>query len=161
MSSSNCCFLTCIQVSQEEVRWSGITTHWRIFHSLLWYTQSNALHSQWSRSRCFSGIPLLFSMIQWTLTIWSLVPLAFLNPAWASESSLFTYCWSLAWRILSITLLACEMRAIANILGKTLLAFALLHFVLQGQFACFSRYLLTSYFIPTFPLWWKGHLFEC
>ena len=30
--------------------------------------------------------------------------------------------------------------------GKTLLAFALLHFVLQGQVACFSRYLLTSYF---------------
>ena len=24
MSSSNCCFLTCIQVSQEQVRWSGI-----------------------------------------------------------------------------------------------------------------------------------------
>jgi len=27
-------------------------------------------------------------------------------------NSWFTYCWSLAWRILSITLLACEMRAI-------------------------------------------------
>ena len=24
MSSSNCCFLTCIQISQEAVRWSGI-----------------------------------------------------------------------------------------------------------------------------------------
>ena len=24
MSSSNCCFLTCIQISQESVRWSGI-----------------------------------------------------------------------------------------------------------------------------------------
>ena len=31
-------------------------------------------------------------------------------------------------------------------LGKTLLAFDLLHFVLQGQFACYSKYLLTSYF---------------
>ena len=29
---------------------------------------------------------------------------------WTSGSSRFTYCWSLAWRILSITLLACEMR---------------------------------------------------
>ena len=29
-----------------------------------------------------------------------------------SESSLFTYFWSLAWRILSIALLACEMSAI-------------------------------------------------
>ena len=49
-------------------------------------------------------------MIQWILAIWSLVPLPFLKPAWTSGSSQFTYCWSLAWRILSITLLACEMR---------------------------------------------------
>ena len=53
---------------------------------------------------------LAFSMIQRMLAIWSLVPLPFLNPAWTSESSWFMYCWSLAWRILSITLLACEMR---------------------------------------------------
>ena len=49
-----------------------------------------------------------FSMIQWMLAIWSLVPLPFLKPAWTSGSSWFTYCWSLAWRILSITLLTCE-----------------------------------------------------
>ena len=46
------------------------------------------------------------------LAIWSLVPLLFLNPIWTSGSSRFTFCWSLAWRILSITLLACEMSAI-------------------------------------------------
>ena len=51
-------------------------------------------------------------MIQWMLAIWSLVPLPFLNPAWTSGSSWFMYCWSLAWRILSITLLACEMSVI-------------------------------------------------
>ena len=45
------------------------------------------------------------------LAIWSLVPLCFLKPAWTSGSSRFTYCWGLAWRILRITLLACEMRA--------------------------------------------------
>ena len=45
------------------------------------------------------------------LAIWSLVPLPFLKPAWTSGSSRFTYCWSLAWRILNITLLACEMSA--------------------------------------------------
>ena len=55
---------------------------------------------------------LAFSMIQQMLAIWSLVPLPFLKPAWTSGSSQFTCCWSLAWRILSITLLACEMRAI-------------------------------------------------
>ena len=37
------------------------------------------------------------------LEIWSLVPLPFLKPAWTSGSSRFVYCWSLAWRILSIT----------------------------------------------------------
>ena len=36
-----------------------------------------------------------FLMIQWMLAIWSLVPLPFLNPAWMSGSSVFTYCWSL------------------------------------------------------------------
>ena len=51
-------------------------------------------------------------MIQRMLAIWSLVLLPFLNPAWTSGSSQFRYCWRLAWRILSISLLACEMSAI-------------------------------------------------
>ena len=55
---------------------------------------------------------LAFLVSQQMLTIWSLVPLPFLNPAWTSGSSQFMYCWSLAWKILSITLLACEMSAI-------------------------------------------------
>ena len=54
---------------------------------------------------------LVFSMIQQMFAIWYLVPLLFLKPAWTSGSSQFTHCWSLAWRILSITLLACEMSA--------------------------------------------------
>ena len=37
-----------------------------------------------------------------------------LNPAWTSGRSQFTYCWSLTWRILSITLLACGMSAIVQ-----------------------------------------------
>ena len=51
-------------------------------------------------------------MIQQMLAIWSLVPLPFLKPAWTSGSSRFTYCWSLPWKILSITLLVCEMSVI-------------------------------------------------
>ena len=66
---------------------------------------------------------LAFSKIQWMLAIWTLVPLPFLKPAWTSGSSWFTYCWSLAWRILSITLLACETSAIV-----------LPHFVLPAFF---------------------------
>ena len=50
-------------------------------------------------------------MIQQMLAIWSLVPLPFLNPAWTFGSSQFTYCWSLAWRILNITLPVCKMSA--------------------------------------------------
>ena len=48
-----------------------------------------------------------FPVIQQMLGIWSLVPLPFLNPAWTSgNSTWFIYCWSLAWRILSIILLS-------------------------------------------------------
>ena len=53
-----------------------------------------------------------FLMIQWMLAIWSLVPVLFLNPACTSGSSRFMYCWSLAWRVLSIILLTSEMSAI-------------------------------------------------
>ena len=58
---------------------------------------------------------LAFSMIQRMLAIWSLVPLPFLKPAWTSGNSQFTYHWSLAWRTLSITLLACEMSIIVRL----------------------------------------------
>ena len=40
------------------------------------------------------------------------VPLPFLNRACTSGNSLFIYSWSLDWRILNITLVACEMNAI-------------------------------------------------
>ena len=53
-----------------------------------------------------------FLMIQQILAIWSLVPLPFPNPAWTSGSSWLRYCWSLAWRILSTTLLVCEMSTV-------------------------------------------------
>ena len=51
-------------------------------------------------------------MIQWMLAIWPLILLSFLNPTWTFRSSWFMHCWSLAWRILSITLLTCEISAI-------------------------------------------------
>ena len=54
------------------------------------------------------------------LAIWSLVPLLFLNPSWTSESSWFTHCWTLTWRILSITLLTCELSAIVWLCGMDL-----------------------------------------
>ena len=42
---------------------------------------------------------LAFSMIQEMLSIWHLVLLPFLKPAWTSGSSQFMYCWNLAWLI--------------------------------------------------------------
>ena len=41
----------------RQVRWSSTPISLRIFHSLLWSTQSKAFLSQWSWSRCFCGIP--------------------------------------------------------------------------------------------------------
>ena len=66
---------------------------------------------------------LAFSMIQLILAIWYLVPWPFLNP---SGSSQFMYCWNLAWKILRITLLACELSAIVQHFEHSL---ALLFFV--------------------------------
>ena len=48
---------------------------------------------QLSSSRCLSVTVLLFLMIPWILANLSLVPLSFLNPAWTSGSSRFTYYW--------------------------------------------------------------------
>ena len=44
-------------------------------------------------------------------------------------------------------------------LGKTLLAFALLHFVLQGPTCLLSQVSLNFQLLHSSPLWWKGHLF--
>ena len=66
-TSSNCCFLTCIQISQEagQVVWySHLFQNFPVCYDLhsqrLW-------HSQWSRSRCFSGTLMLF---QWSNGCW-------------------------------------------------------------------------------------------
>ena len=44
-------------------------------------------------------------------------------------------------------------------LDKILLAFPLLHFVLQGQTCLLFRVSLDFLFLHSNPLWWKGHLF--
>ena len=104
----NYCFLTCIQISQEAVKWSDITIFLRTVHSSLWSTQSKALAlvneaevDVLPEFSCFFYDPLDFGNL-------SLVPVYFLNPAWISGGSGFTYFWSLAWRILSVTLIVCE-----------------------------------------------------
>ena len=56
-------------------------------------------------------------MIQQILAIWSVFPLPFLNPIFTSGIFQIMYCWSLTWRILSITLLLCEMSAVVHSLN--------------------------------------------
>ena len=128
MSSSICCFLTCIQISQEagKVVW--------YFHFFKNFPQIVVIHTVkgfgvvnktevdiFLELSCFFDDPTdIGKLISGSS--------AFPNPAWTSESSRFTYCWSLAWRILSITFLACEMSAIVQYLEHSL---ALPFFVIE------------------------------
>ena len=64
MSSSNCCFLTCIQISQEagQVVWYS---HLSEFSTV--YCDPHSQRLWYSRNRCFSGILLLFP---WSSRCW-------------------------------------------------------------------------------------------
>ena len=97
MSSSNCSFLTCKQISQEAGQ--GV----RYFHLLKNFQQLfvviHTVKGFGVVNKAEIDVFLVlscFSMIQWMLATWSLVPLSFLNPPWTSGSTRFTYCWSLA-----------------------------------------------------------------
>ena len=103
MSSSRCCFLTCIQISQEVGR-------------VVWYSHLFQNFPQVFVIHTVKGFGVVdkadvFLKLSWFCSDATdvgnliLVPLPLLNPPWTSGSSQFTYCWSLAWRILSITLL--------------------------------------------------------
>ena len=98
---------------RRQVRWSGIPISWRIFQFVVIHTVKGFGLVNEVDVDVFLELSC-FSMIQQMLAIWSLVPLPFLNPAWTSGSSRFVYYWSLAWRILSITLLACAAAAAAK-----------------------------------------------
>ena len=102
MSSSNCCFLTCIQVSQEadQVVWYS-----HLFQNFPQFIVMNTVKDFGIVNKAEIDVFLELSCFFDDPAVWSLVPLLFPKPAWTSGSSQFTYCWSLAWRILSITLL--------------------------------------------------------
>ena len=95
MSSSNCCFLTCIQISREgdKVVWDS--------HLLKNFPQFVVIHTVKGfgvvNKAEVDVVPELtfFFEIQWILAIWSLVPLPFLNPDWIFGSSWYTSYWSL------------------------------------------------------------------
>ena len=102
MSGSNCCFLTCIQVSQgtDEVVWNS--------HLFKKCPQIVVIHTvkgfsvvSEAEADVFLEFPYVFCDPM-TVGSWSRVPLPFLNPACTSGSSRFMYYWSFAWRILNI-----------------------------------------------------------
>ena len=118
MSSSNYWFLTCIQISQE----AGQTVWYsHLFQSVPYFIVIHTVKGfgivNKAEIHVFLELSWFFLIIQWMLTIWSLIPLPFLKPAWTFGSSQFRYCWSLACRILSIILLACEMSVIVRSLS--------------------------------------------
>ena len=109
MSSSNCCFLTCIQLSQEAGQVVWYSHLFQNFPQFIVIPIVKGFGIVNKADWCFSGTLVLFPWSKecWQFDLWFL-----LNPAWTSGSSQFMYCWSLAWRILSITLLVCDMSAI-------------------------------------------------
>ena len=99
---------------KRQVRWSGIPLFQNFPQLIVIRTVKGLGIVNKAEIQMLFWNSLAFSMIQRMLAIWSVVPLPFLKPAWTSGSLRFTYCWSLAWRILSITLLVCEMSAIVR-----------------------------------------------
>ena len=80
---------------RRQVRWSGILISLKIFQIVVIHTVKGFSVVSEAELDVFLELSC-FSMIQWMLSIWSLVPLPFLNPVWTSGSSGFVYCWGLA-----------------------------------------------------------------
>ena len=103
MSSSNCCFLTYIQISQEagQVIWYSHLfpnfPQFVVIHKVKGFGIVNKAEIDiFLELSCFFHDPAdVGNLISGSLP--------FLKAACTSGSSRFTYCWSLAWRILSIT----------------------------------------------------------
>ena len=110
MSSSNCCFLTCMQTSQEAGKVVWYSHHFKNFpqfvviHTVKGFGIVN-------KAEVDVLLKLFFFFFCDPADVGNLIsgPSAFSKSKWSSQ---FTYYWSLAWRILSITLLVNEMSAI-------------------------------------------------
>ena len=111
MSSSNCCFLTWMQSSQEAgqvVSYSHLfqnVPQFIVIHTVKGFGIGNKAEIDvFLKLSCFFNDPA---------DLWNLISgfSAFSKTSMKSGSSWFMYYWSLACRILNITLLACEMSA--------------------------------------------------
>ena len=154
MSSSNCCFFTCIQISQEagEVVWDSHLfqnfSQFVLIHSKrLWLVKKAKVdvlvYQFWRIKKAKVDVFLELSCFfnDTMLAIWSLVLLPFLNPNWTSGSSWFMYCWSLAWRILSITFTTwdeCNCSVVWNSLAMPLFGTGMKTDIFQSRGHCWG-----------------------
>ena len=86
VSSSNCCFLTCIQISQEA---GNVVWYFHLFKNSPQFVVIHTVKGFGvvNKAEVDAFLDCLaFSMIRQRLAILSLVPLPFLNPACTSES---------------------------------------------------------------------------
>ena len=151
MPGYNCCFLTCTQISQDA---GMVNCYSHLFPTVCCDLDSKSFTVVVSEAEVdvFFWNSLAFSMIQWMLAIQFPVPLPFLNPTCISRNSQFKYCWSLAWRILSITLLACEMSALVRKFKHSL---ALSFFGIVMKTDLFHSWPLLSFL--NFMVYWVQH----
>ena len=122
MSSSDFCFLTCIQISQEasQVVWYSHLfqnfPQFVVIHIVKGFAVvSKAEIDVFLELSCFfDDLADAGNLISGSSAFSKTSLNNQLELSSEHESSQFMYSWSLAWRILSITLLACEMSAIVQ-----------------------------------------------
>ena len=93
---------------RRQIKWSDIPIPFRIFHSWLWTTVKGFSVLNEAEVDVFPEFPC-FLYDPTNAGNSTSGPLPLRKPACTSGLSQFTYCWGQACRILSITLLACEM----------------------------------------------------
>ena len=138
---------------KRQVRWSGIPISFRIFQFIVIHIVkgfgivNKAEIDVFLELSCFFDDP---EDVGNSISGSS----AFSKQAWTSASSWFTYCWSLAWRTLSITLLACEMSAIISNHYFELYFFSLLFLSSPSgnQFTPVSSHMILIYMCILFPI---------
>ena len=114
MSGSDCCFLACIQVSHEggKVIWYS-----HLFKNFPQFVVIHTVQGFSVVNEAEVDVFLKFSCFFYELVdVGNLISgsSAFSKSSCTSGSSWFTYCWSPARRILSITLLACKINTVVQ-----------------------------------------------
>ena len=107
MSGSNCCFLTCIQISQEAGKVVWYSHLFQNFPVCCDPHGQRLWHSKWSRSSCFCGSLLLFlcwmdvsnlisgsfSFSKSSLNIWNFLVHVLLKPSSENFEHYFASVW--------------------------------------------------------------------